>query len=237
MRSRVGFCSRCGTMRMSWNKRYVSHVLSCKQWLGRASRIMGLVVITAAFTLVFPESGPSVYSAPSPSASISRSSEETPKVEPVVQTVDGQIRSIEAFLQRHQVREVNRMRLAEAIVTSSRKHGLNPKLLASVMIVESRGNPFAISGKTAVGVMQIHIPTWGDTADREDINLFRIEDNVDFGARILKDYTRRFGLWEGIKRYNGFIPGDPAWEQSAATYLAKVQDIFEYVPPQVSQSS
>ena len=30
--------------------------------------------------------------------------------------------------------------------------------------------------------MQIHLPTWGLTADREDINLFKIEDNIDFGA-------------------------------------------------------
>jgi soluble lytic murein transglycosylase-like protein len=99
------------------------------------------------------------------------------------------------------------------------------------MIVESRGNPFAISGQAAVGVMQIHLPTWGDTADREDINLFRIEDNVDFGARILKSYVRRFGVWEGVKRYNGLIPGDPIWEESAQRYLTKVQEIYEFKQP------
>jgi soluble lytic murein transglycosylase-like protein len=95
------------------------------------------------------------------------------------------------------------------------------------MIVESCGNPFAISGQNAVGVMQIHLPTWKDTADREDINLFRIEDNVDLGARILKDYVRRFGQWEGIKRYNGYIPGEPAWEESAQRYLTKVQQVYQ----------
>ena len=98
------------------------------------------------------------------------------------------------------------------------------------MIVESRGDQFAVSGKDAVGLMQIHLPTWGETVDRENINLFKIEDNIDFGARILKDYVRRFGIWEGVKRYNGFIPGDPIWEESAATYLAKVQEVYEFHP-------
>ena len=94
------------------------------------------------------------------------------------------------------------------------------------MIVESRANPFAISEKDSVGIMQIHLPTWGDTTDRESINLLKIEDNIDFGARILKDYIRQYGLWEGVKRYKGWIPDDPASEQSVHGYLAKVQNIY-----------
>jgi Transglycosylase SLT domain len=74
--------------------------------------------------------------------------------------------SIDAFLERHGVREANRSRLAESIV--------NPRLIASIMIIESRGNPFAISGKDAIGIMQ-NMPTWGQTADREGINLLKIE--------------------------------------------------------------
>ena len=76
--------------------------------------------------------------------------------------------------------------------------------------------------------MQIHLPTWGKTADREDINLFDVEDNIDFGARILKGYVSRFGVWGGVKRYNGFIPGDPIWEDSAQRYLSKVQAVGGY---------
>ena len=96
------------------------------------------------------------------------------------------------------------------------------------MIVESRGNPFAISGKDAIGVMQIHLPTWGQTADQEGINLLKVEDNVDLGARILKNYIINFGLWEGVKRYNGFFVDDPVSEGSAQEYVAKVQCIYEF---------
>ena len=138
---------------------------------------------------------------------------------------------MDAFLKRHEVPEENRERLAESIVTSARKYNLNPKLIASVLIVESRGNPFAISGKSAIGIMQIHVPTWGEITEREGIDLFKIEDNVDFGARILHDYTRQFGIWEGVKRYNGFFVDDPASEQSADEYVAKVQRIFEFQQP------
>ena len=142
-----------------------------------------------------------------------------------------------AFLKRHKVDETNRDRLAKAIVVSARKHELNPRLLASIMIVESRGNPFAISGQNAIGIMQIHLPTWGTTAVSEDINLFKMEDNVDFGARILKDYVRRFGLSEGVRRYNGFIPGVAAWEESSQRYLDKVQQIYAPEPPPTLHAS
>ena len=85
--------------------------------------------------------------------------------------------------------------------------------------------------------MQIHLPTWGETADRENINLLKIEDNVDFGARILKDYVRRFGVEEGIRRYNGYIPGEPTWEQSSQVYLDKVQAVYRSEQPATLQAS
>jgi soluble lytic murein transglycosylase-like protein len=139
---------------------------------------------------------------------------------------DPEIQSIDAFLKKSEVSEVNRRRLAVSIVASARKFNLDPKLIASITIVESRGNPFAISGKSAVGIMQIHLPTWGQTADREGLNLFRIEDNIEFGSRILRDYTLQYGVWEGVRRYSGFIRGNVESEQSADDYEAKVQQTY-----------
>jgi soluble lytic murein transglycosylase-like protein len=146
------------------------------------------------------------------------------------------VRSIEAFLERNGVREANRSRLAASIVSSAKKYDLNPTLIASIMIIESHGNPFAISGKDAIGIMQIHLPTWGHTADREGINLLKIEDNIDFGARILKNYVSQFGLWEGVKKYNGFVAGNPTSEQVAQEYAAKVQRVYEFHQPATSQA-
>jgi soluble lytic murein transglycosylase-like protein len=134
--------------------------------------------------------------------------------------------AMEDFLNKYKVDENQLGRIASAIVRSGRKHDVDPFLIASIMIVESRANPFAISGSDAIGIMQIHLPTWGQQADEEGINLFKIEDNVDFGARILRDYLRQFGLWDGVKRYKGWNPDNPGSAQSVSEYAAKVQHIY-----------
>jgi soluble lytic murein transglycosylase-like protein len=158
-----------------------------------------------------------------------------PASPPVRSAVRSAVRSIDAFLEQNEIRASDRRRLAESIVTSALRHDLSPRLIASIMIVESRGNAFAISGSAAVGIMQIHLPTWGQTADREGINLFRIEDNIDFGARILKTYISQFGLWQGVKRYNGFIADNPTSVQSAEEYVGKVQRVYD--EPATSEAS
>ena len=94
------------------------------------------------------------------------------------------------------------------------------------MIVESRANPFAISDRESIGIMQIHLPTWGETVDQEGINLFKVEDNIDFGVRILKQYVDRYGLWQGVKRYKGWNPDSPVSEQNAEEYVEKIQRIY-----------
>ena len=147
---------------------------------------------------------------------------------------DPAVSTIETFLKKYGVDASHRGRVARAIVASSRKYDLDARLIASVMIIESRANPFAISNLAAIGIMQIHLPTWGQQAEREGINLFKIEDNVDLGARILKDYVHRFGLWEGVKRYNGWNPDNPESFQAAEDYLAKVQRIYRTEKPDLS---
>ena len=72
--------------------------------------------------------------------------------------------------------------------------------------------------------------------DREGINLLKIEDNVDFGARILNNYIRQFGVWEGVKRYNGFVSDDPISQQCAQEYVAKVQRVYEFQQPAAPQA-
>ena len=139
---------------------------------------------------------------------------------------DPAINTIDSLLKTFNVDQARRNRVAQAIVSSSRKHNVDARLIASVMIVESRGNPFAISHSDAVGIMQIHVPTWAQTLDEEGINLFKIEDNVDFGVRILKHYVEQYGHDEGIKRYNGWNIGDPESAQNAEAYLRKVQRVY-----------
>lgn len=222
MQPRIGFCNRCRGMRVGLNKRYILHRVLCNQWLRGSSRSGSLAVLLAVLLLAFPESKVSVLSA---------DRREQPVKEPSLQTtvmpVGPAVRSMEAFLISNGVGQTQCMRLAASIVNSAQKYDLSPRLIASIIIVESRGNPFAISGKDSIGIMQIHLRTWGSTVDREGINLLKIEDNIDFGARILKNYVRQFGVWEGVKRYNGFIVDDSTSEQSAQNYVEKVQRLYE----------
>ena len=228
MQPKIAFCTRCGGMEMGLNRHFVAHKFYCKQWIHKSSRLAGIAVV-AVMLFGFPK--------PGASGSVPALPQQEVAVVAAVPAIEAELNSMKTFLKLHQVSETNRERLAESIVTSARKHGLNPRLLASIVVVESRGNPFAISGQDAVGIMQIHLPTWGATADRENINLLKIEDNIDFGARILKDYVQRFGVSEGIRRYNGFIPGDPEWEKSSQEYLDRVQQVYNFKQAPVLQAS
>jgi hypothetical protein len=216
------FCYRCRGMKVGWNSRYILHCLACTGWLSKTSKLLILTIFLAVLILGFPAPGPFVASGDADQETVTGPGLR----EPAMRIAESVVQPLETFLKQHGVDESRLQRVAKSIAASAKKYDIDPKLIASVIIVESRANPFAISEKDSVGVMQIHLPTWGDTTDRESINLLKIEDNIDFGARILKDYIRQYGLWEGVKRYKGWIPADPASEQSVDEYLAKVQGIY-----------
>jgi transglycosylase-like protein with SLT domain len=219
---RIAFCSRCRGMRVGYNERYIIHCLICKEWISKSSKLLILTVLLTALLFAVPVPNAFVFSENVREQPVQAASFEGP----VPSQRNPVVRSIEGFLQQHEIDEANRNRVAEAIADSARKYNLEPRLIASIMIIESRANPFAISGADSVGIMQVHLPTWGHTAEKEGVNLFKIEDNIDFGSRILSDYVRQFGLWEGVKRYKGWMPENPESENSALEYVAKVQRIY-----------
>ena len=221
----ITFCTQCRGMRVGWNTRYIAHCLRCKEWLNKSSKLLFLTVLTSILTLAFSTPGAFVFSDENSGQLVEAA---TFQMIPVAAPADPAVKAIEAFLERYKVQEGERGRIAAAIVKSGRKYDVDPRLIASIMIVESRANPFAISGADAVGIMQVHLPTRGHLADKEGINLFKIEDNVEFGVRILKDYVHRFGLWDGVKRYNGYSPEIPTTEQSGSEYVGKVQHIYDH---------
>jgi len=57
-------------------------------------------------------------------------------------------------------------------------------------------------------------PTWIARAS----TFWRSRTTSISGARILKNYVGQYGLWEGVKRYNGFVASDPISEQSPQQY-------------------
>jgi soluble lytic murein transglycosylase-like protein len=233
MQPKILFCNRCRGMKQGWNRRYIVHGLFCKQWLRSACRSVGLAVIAAALLLMFAKPTPSVFSASTPERPVKERGLRTAAM-PLDRLA---VRLMDTFLERQKVPELNRSRLAESIVATAKKYDLDAMLIASIIIVESRGNQFAISAKDSIGIMQIHLPTWGLDAERKGMNLLRIEDNVDFGAYILKDYVRRFGVWGGVKRYNGFFADNPASVQSADDYVTKVQQLYGRQLPEPIQAA
>jgi soluble lytic murein transglycosylase-like protein len=77
----------------------------------------------------------------------------------------------------------------EAIEDVSRAYGLESALLHAVISVESGYNPKAVSGKGAVGLMQL-MP---QTAKRYGVaDAFDPRQNLDGGARYLRDLLRMF---------------------------------------------
>jgi hypothetical protein len=71
----------------------------------------------------------------------------------------------------------------EIIESTARKYGVDPLLVHSLIQVESGYNPYAVSSKGALGLMQL-MP---DTARRFGVrDVFDIRDNIEGGIRYLK---------------------------------------------------
>lgn len=224
----VAFCTRCRGMRVGLNARYLIHCLRCKQWVSQSSKLLILTLLLSI--LVFSLQTPSafVFSDLNPDQAQDSAAQAS-----AVSPSDPAVAAIETFLEKYGVKSAHRSRLATAVIASSRKYDINPRLVASIMVVESRGDAFAISEKDSIGIMQIHLPTWGPTADEEGINLFKIEDNVDLGVRILKDYVKRHGMWQGVKRYKGWNDNAVS-SRNADEYVQRVQDLYTYEQPKAA---
>jgi peptidoglycan lytic transglycosylase len=84
------------------------------------------------------------------------------------------------------------------VYSSADKYRLDPMLVASVIFVESRYRPDAVSSKKAVGLMQImegtavEMAADGGTIDFKLEMLTEPRINLDFGCRYLKQLIERF---------------------------------------------
>jgi soluble lytic murein transglycosylase len=97
----------------------------------------------------------------------------------------------------------DRRRVEVAIVREARRNGLDPLLVAAVIQVESRFDPFAVSGVGACGLMQLMPPTaqWlldkqPDDSDGPDkvkkSHLFNPVLNIELGTAYLAQLMQRF---------------------------------------------
>ena len=98
---------------------------------------------------------------------------------------EGALRSAPSTMQRAAPLEI------EALVSEvSARHGLDPRLVTTVIGVESGFNALAVSPKGARGLMQLMPETARQYGVR---NLHDPRENVEGGVAYLKDLTQRYG--------------------------------------------
>ncbi len=203
---RIIFCHKCRrSMFVGFNRRYLIH-------LGRHTAVNRLLILFAVLLLIsVAPSTISIMSARKVS-SASFISEDQYKQEKIVQST----------LRRHsEISPEQINKLTKIIVRNAQSKKLDPKLVASIIVVESRGNPTAISGAKSVGLMQIHVPTWGSVVDFTEKNPFDPEVNIDLGTTILADYIKRYKDTDtALAAYEG--THDPA----SSEYLTKVMEVY-----------
>ncbi|MGL5663249.1 MAG: lytic transglycosylase domain-containing protein [Cetobacterium sp.] len=93
-------------------------------------------------------------------------------------------------------------RIENAISKASKKHGVDEKLIKSIIKVESNFNPNVVSSAGAKGLMQLmpeNCKTYGVS------DPFNIEQNVDAGTRHIKDYLNKYDqdVEMALMAYNG----------------------------------
>jgi soluble lytic murein transglycosylase-like protein len=101
------------------------------------------------------------------------------------------------------------------VKAASEKYGVDADLIHAIIKQESDGNPVALSGKGAKGIMQLI----DSTASQYGVqNPYNPEENIDAGVHYLADL---------LKRYDGDV------EKALAAYNAGPEAVAEYdgVPP------
>jgi len=203
---RIIFCHKCRrSMFVGPNARYLIH-------LARHTLVNRLLILVSVLGLIsFAPSTISIMSGRKVGLA-SFISEEQLKQEKIVQ----------ATLHKHSAIKPEQInRLTKIIVRHAQNKKIDPKLVAAIIVVESRGNATAISEGKSVGLMQVHVPTWGGVIDFTERNPFDPEVNIDLGTTILADYLKRYkDLDAALAAYEG------THNPEASEYLAKVMEVY-----------
>ena len=110
-----------------------------------------------------------------------------------------------------------RVELLKNVHYESKRAGLEPELVLSVIQVESNFNPYAISRVGAIGLMQV-MPFWLKEIGKPGDNLFSPHTNLRYGCTILKFYLdkEKGNRTRALMRYNG----TREWRYPAKVYKA-----------------
>lgn len=90
------------------------------------------------------------------------------------------------------------------VATEALRTGIDPRILAAAVAVESSCDSMAVSRRGAIGLTQVMPKIWKGSFDFEHtVNLFNPNDNLHAGATILSGLVKQYGLAEGIRHYQG----------------------------------
>ena len=134
--------------------------------------------------------------------------------------VEREQRAVTAYIaKRYRVSEANVAEYVAVAYRAGAQYSVDPLLILAVMAVESSYNPVAESGVGAKGLMQIipkfHLEKLADHGGEPA--LLQPEVNIQVGARILREYQRRFRDTEAaLQMYAG------AFDEPTTRYANKV---------------
>lgn len=77
-------------------------------------------------------------------------------------------------------------------------------ILTALIVVESNADHKAVSKKGALGLTQVVPHIWVQYSTDDLLNPYK---NIEAGASILRWYSQRYGLMEGLRAYNSGVKG------------------------------
>jgi len=198
----------------------------------RISAGLGLIwlIVALGFVLVLAQ-GAALPESPAPGAetplaargtrTTAASAATEAAAQPVSQAVSLQEQKAlaEFIAKRWRIAEEAAARFVSLAYRAGSAHSVDPVLILAVMAIESRYNPVAESGMGAKGLMQViprfHLEKLSDHGGEE--KLLEPEVNIDVGAQILREYSRRLRDEElALQMYGG------AFDEPTAQYANKV---------------
>jgi soluble lytic murein transglycosylase-like protein len=118
-------------------------------------------------------------------------------------------------------------RFEEEVLAASRKYGVDPALIYAVIYQESRGNPNAVSGAGAIGLMQIMPQTASSVCLIPSSYLLSPSYNIDCGAKYLSYLLNKYrDVRRAVAKYYGGEKAEPYSTFGSPPVWKYVEDVM-----------
>jgi soluble lytic murein transglycosylase-like protein len=114
--------------------------------------------------------------------------------------------------------------LITAVAVEALQDGIDPRVFAATIAVESTCDPMAISKSGAIGLTQVTVRVWKKKFDFTKVNLFNQEQNLHAGGVILSEMIKQYGTANGLRHYNGMDTTSDAYDGG---YVSKIVTLAE----------